>query len=110
MNTFLDRITVRRTALCAAIITLAVYLLTLSPTFGFIDKGELVADATTLGIAHPTGYPTIMLLGFLFTKIVPLRPVVSLNTMSAILGSIGIGIMTLLFYDLAGRIGRERTP
>ena len=49
----------------AFVVTLALYLATMSRTYGFIDRGELAAVATTLGIAHPTGYPTITLVGHL---------------------------------------------
>ncbi|HID62011.1 MAG TPA: DUF2723 domain-containing protein [Anaerolineae bacterium] len=48
-----------------------VYLLTLAPTItwghGGIDGGDLITAAYTLGIPHPTGYPTYVLLARLFT-------------------------------------------
>ncbi len=49
---------------CAAIFT--VYLLTITPTVGDQDSGELVAAAHVLGIPHPTGYPlwTVLARGF----------------------------------------------
>jgi len=46
-----------------------VYLLTIAPGVVQIDSGELAAVASTLGIAHPTGYPLFTLIGYLFTKI-----------------------------------------
>lgn len=46
-----------------------IYFLTLAPGVVQIDSGELAAVASTLGIAHPTGYPLFTLIGFLFTKI-----------------------------------------
>ena len=55
----------------------------------------MAAAAATLGIAHPTGYPTLMLLGFLFTTIVPLRDIVALNVMAALLTAGGIGFAML---------------
>lgn len=99
-----DRLSLRPVAIAVTLIAFGLYLATLNPTFGFIDKGELVADASTLGIAHPTGYPTIMLLGYLFTKILPLRPVLALNVMAALFTAIGGGMMTLLLYDMIGRV------
>jgi hypothetical protein len=42
----------------ATLVTGTLYLLTMNRTYGFIDSGELAAVATTLGIAHPTGYPS----------------------------------------------------
>lgn len=86
-----------RTAIGVSLILFILYLLTLSPTFGFVDKGEMAAVAGTLGIAHPTGYPTIMLLGKLFTVLLPLRDVVALNVMSALLTAAGGGVLVLLF-------------
>ena len=105
----------RLVPLGAALIALALYLLTLNPTFGFIDKGELVAAASTLGIAHPTGYPTLMMLGWLATKLLPLRPVLSLNILSAVLTAAGVGVLTLALAELLRRLRVEaaagrRTP
>lgn len=53
----------------ATLFVLAVYLITLAPGVVQIDSGELAAVASTLGIAHPTGYPLFTLMGYLFTKI-----------------------------------------
>jgi hypothetical protein len=46
-----------------------IYLITLAPGIVQIDAGELSAVASTLGIAHPTGYPLFTLIGYVFTKI-----------------------------------------
>jgi hypothetical protein len=59
------------------------YLLTLSPNLSFIDSGELAAVCTTLGIAHPTGYPLYTLLGRLFSLLQSEQPIRSLILMSA---------------------------
>ncbi len=50
-----------------------------------MDSGELATVQTTLGIAHPTGYPLFTMLGFLWTK-VPLNfsPVYMTNLLAAI--------------------------
>jgi hypothetical protein len=45
------------------------YFLTMSPTIGHTDSGELDAVAYTFGVAHPTGYPLFTLLGWLFTRL-----------------------------------------
>jgi hypothetical protein len=57
------------TTLCA----LLVYVLTLAPdltwaNFG-TDGGELITAAVTLGVPHPPGYPTYVLLGKLISLI-----------------------------------------
>ncbi|MDB5032974.1 MAG: hypothetical protein JWQ98_215 [Chlorobi bacterium] len=98
----------RWTAVAVAAVAFIIYLITMNRTFGFIDKGELVAVASTLGVAHPTGYPTIMLLGYLFTKLLPMRPVLTLNAMAALFTAIGAGVLTILLDDLLARALRSR--
>lgn len=77
------------------LISYIVYYNTLAPTVNFIDSGELAAVGSTLGIAHPTGYPLFTLLGYLFSKL-PLNWLIikKLNLMSATFSSLGI----FLFY------------
>lgn len=105
--------TPKTTAFGVFLILFGLYLLTLSPTFGFVDKGEMAAVASTLGIAHPTGYPSTMLLGKLFVLLLPGRDVVALNIMSALLTAAGGGVLSLLFDYLlrmafAGGRGEEK--
>lgn len=102
-------ITPRRVAAAVSAISLILYLMTMNRTFGFVDKGEMVAAASTLGIPHPTGYPTLIVLGHLWTKIVPLRDVLALNILDALLTAVGVGVLALLFADLSRRIESGRT-
>ncbi len=76
----------------------------MSRSIGFIDKGELLAAASTLGIPHPTGYPTSMLVGYLFTLLVPIRKVLALNVLSALLVAASAGALTFLVDDLLQRV------
>ncbi len=70
----------------AFLLPLMVYMLTVSPTVSFTDSGELAAVCSTLGIAHPTGYPLFTLLGFLWLKLpLPISNVYSLNIFVALL-------------------------
>src|SRR5690606_41831370 len=46
-----------------------IYLTTLAPTVVKIDSGELAAVQSTLGIAHPTGYPLFTIIGYIFSLI-----------------------------------------
>ncbi len=103
-------ITPGRGAAAAAAVAFGLYLITISPTFGFIDEGELAAVASTLGIAHPTGYPTFTLLGYLFTALLPVRDIVALNVMAALLVASSVGVMTLLFAHILGRLGTTTPP
>jgi hypothetical protein len=75
----------------AALAAFVVYILTLAPTVWFIDSGELASVASTLGIAHPTGYPLFTIIGHIFT-LLPFSSseVYKLNVMSAFFCSLGI--------------------
>ncbi len=100
----LPKVTPVKTAALAALLALGVYLATLSPSFGFVDKGEMVAVASTLGIGHPTGYPTVMLLGYVFSRILPMRDVLALNIMAALLVAASTMALSLLFFDVSVRV------
>jgi tetratricopeptide (TPR) repeat protein len=87
--------------------SLAVYVKTMCPTVGFIDCGELTAVCSTLGIAHPTGYPLYTLLGRLFT-LVPwgtvAQRVTSLSVVASALAVVAVfGAIFALTGDLATR-------
>lgn len=83
-------------ALPAALAAFAVYLATMNRTFGVVDCGELAACAWTLGVAHPTGYPTLMLLGWLASHAWPAAPILALNILAAALTAAGVGVLALL--------------
>lgn len=87
------------TAFLCATLCFIVYLFTLAPTVWFIDSGELAAVASTLGIAHPTGYPLFTIVGHLFT-LIPFfaSEVYKLNLMSAFFSSIGVFMFFHLVY------------
>ncbi len=78
-------------------VSFIIYLNTLAPTVWFIDSGELAAVASTLGIAHPTGYPLFTLVGHLFT-LLPISPsqVYNLNLMSAFFCSLAVSMFAYL--------------
>ncbi|MFN0158490.1 MAG: protein O-mannosyl-transferase family [Bacteroidota bacterium] len=84
-------------AAVVSLFALGVYLKTLAPSVNFIDSGELAAVASTLGIAHPTGYPLFTLLGWVFSKLpIASEEIVRLNMMSAFFCAAG----TFLFFHL----------
>ncbi len=73
-------LTTRIAGLLVMLITLVVYIFTANPDVSFTDSGELAAVCTTLGVAHPTGYPLFTLIGHLWTLLpLPLTPIVKLN-------------------------------
>jgi hypothetical protein len=90
-------------SLAAAAIAAFVYGLTLSPSVGAGDSGELILAAHSLGIPHPPGYPLWLLLG----RCVDLLPwgtvALRMNALSAVLAACAVG----LFYHLAARCGLD---
>ncbi|MBI4981007.1 DUF2723 domain-containing protein [Candidatus Woesearchaeota archaeon] len=85
--------------LCA-ILSFTVYLLTLAPSVYWGDSGELITVAYTLGIAHPSGYPTYTLLGHLFTYI-PFGSVAwRVNLMSAVFASLAVMLLYFICWKL----------
>jgi len=52
-------------------VSFTVYLMTLAPAIYIEDAAEFSAAVPILGIAHPSGFPLYMLLGKLFTILVP---------------------------------------
>jgi len=59
-----------------------VYFKTLAPTVSWIDSGELATACSSLGIAHPTGYPVYTLIGRLFSLLPLGSQVQNLNLLS----------------------------
>lgn len=76
----------------AAVISFVIYLFTIAPGVIQIDSGELAAVQSTLGIAHPTGYPLFTIAGYLFLLLpLPFTKIFSANLLAAIWCSAGIG-------------------
>ncbi len=97
--------------IAAGIIAFAVYIMTLAPTVWFIDSGELAAVATTLGIAHPTGYPLFTIIGHIFTLLpIGSSEIYRLNLMSAFFCSLGIFVFYMLvkFFMQQGSIAEDK--
>lgn len=89
-----------------------VYRTTMAPGLSFIDSGELAAVATTLGIAHPTGYPLFSLLGRIVVMLPPgSEEITRLN----LFGSLATSLAVVFFFKCAVRMqtfvipGKERS-
>ena len=96
-------------AVLAGSISLVVYLTTMSPGVGIIDSGELAAVASTLGIAHPTGYPLFTLLGWIFSSLpIAAEEIVRLNIMAAIVTSLSVSWCVLLSLALTRELAPEK--
>lgn len=87
-----------------AAVALTVYVVTLAPGLTFAnygtDGGDLIAAARTMGIPHPSGYPTYTLLAWLFTQI-PIGVIAyRVNLFSAVCAAMSVG----LFFRTAQRL------
>ncbi len=83
------------------LVSLLVYLRTLLPGIAFGDWGEMQTVSHVLGVAHPTGYPTYVLLGWL-AQLVPIGSVAfRLNLLSAVLVAGALATVCAI----AGRLG-----
>ncbi len=88
-------------AAIVAVAAFVVYMQTLAPSTDFIDAGELATVCTTLGIAHPTGYPLFTLVGWVFAHL-PIggTAVYRLNIMAAFFTALGAGGVVLFANEL----------
>lgn len=81
----------------------ALYLSTTAPGLLFGDSGEFQLAAATGGISHPTGYPLYLLLGAVWTRLLPLRDAAwRMNALSALWGGVAVGLTYLLALVAAG--------
>jgi hypothetical protein len=81
-------------ASAAFVVALAVYVLTAAPTVLTGDSGEFQFAPYLLGIAHPTGYPLYLLLGWAWSHLLPWGDVAyRMNLFSAVWGALAVGLL-----------------
>ena len=83
----------RATPAIAAVVfllTVAVYLITLTPTVPFWDSGEFIAVSNILGIPHPPGTPFYVLIGRLFTLLPWATIAQRVNALSALASALAV--------------------
>ncbi len=83
----------------------ALYIRTAGPTLGgAFDSEEFQQVAYTLGIAHATGYPLYVLIGKVFTSLIPIGNIAyRMNLLTALIGA-GAGTLVYLnAYELTHR-------
>jgi hypothetical protein len=84
-------------------VAFVVYLRTLLPGIAFGDWGEMQTVPHVLGIAHPTGYPTYILLAWL-VELLPIGSVaLRANILSAALVAIALATTTAIALRLGAR-------
>ena len=67
-----------------------------------LDSPMLQAEVPALGVGHPTGYPTYMLLTHLFTYLPLGDPAYSVNLASAVYGAAAVLVVYLAGLRLCG--------
>lgn len=83
-------------ALVAAVLG-ALYVRTLAPTVLAADSGEFQLAAYLGGIAHPTGYPLYLMLGWAWSHALPVGdPAYRVNLFSALWAALAVGTLYLL--------------
>ncbi len=88
--------------------TAALYIRTTAPTLGGgFDSEEFQHVAYTLSVAHATGYPLYLLLGKIFTTLVPIGNIAyRMNLLSALLTA---GVVALVYLN-AFTLTRRQIP
>lgn len=107
MRKFQPRIRVVILAFAIGLAAFGLYLSTMAPSLGgMTDSEEFQHTAYTLGIAHPTGYPLYLLLGKLWTIVIPWGDVPwQMNLMSAFWGAAAVGTLYIVAHRLTRRQG-----
>jgi len=85
----------------------AAFVLTLAPTVLPGDSGEFQLAAPLLGLAHATGYPLYLILGKVWTLLVPAGDMAyRMNLLSAVISAIAVALL----YVLGRRMGMGIVP
>ena len=96
----LARLALRGWPLIVFLVAVVVYGITLARTFTWshdgADGGDLIAAAVCLGVPHPSGYPTYVLLARLFLRVLPLgEPAVRVHWLSALSAAAAVMLLGL---------------
>ncbi len=90
--------------LCGLVILIAVTH-QVAPIISAGDSGDLTAAAYSLGVPHPTGYPTYIMLSKLFTLLVPLGNIgFRCGVLSTVFAAIAVILMMLACYRLTSSL------
>ena len=93
-------------SLGVAVVAFVAAWLAMLPGVAFWDTGELQAVAPLMGTAHPTGFPTYVLLGWLASIVLqPFgEPAFRMNLFSGVCLALAAGVTVDLVRQLTGRI------
>lgn len=93
-----------------SVFAFVLYLMTLAPTVLyyarpiFFDSAMLQAEVSVLGIGHPSGYPTYMMLTHLFTYLPFWGEAHLTNLASAVYGAVSVALFYAISLRLSGRV------
>ncbi|MBI9045473.1 MAG: DUF2723 domain-containing protein [Anaerolineaceae bacterium] len=82
------------------ILTFSVYIKTLAPGVVGFDSAELITGIYTQGIVHPTGYPTYLILGRIFSFLPFGNSAFRINSMSAFFASLTVLLLYFILLHL----------
>jgi hypothetical protein len=93
-------------AVAVGVVALGLCLWRIMPGLGFWDTAEFQLVPPVLGTAHPTGYPTYVLVGWVASLLLsPLGEAsLRMNVLSAILVAVGAGLTVDLARRLSGSL------
>jgi len=87
------------------------YVRTCAPSLLFGDSGEFQFVPYILGIAHPTGYPLYVMLGWLWSHLLPLGNVAyRMNLFSSFWAALTVGVSYLLARNFIARAAGRYEP
>ncbi len=101
MNRLLDSL--RQVPVLAGLGAFLLFAVGIPQTIYVGDSGELVTAAWTLGIPHPPGYPLYVLLGYVWSHLVPLGSVAwRMGLFSAVCGAAAVALLARLVWRVGG--------
>jgi len=90
------------------IIALTLNVVTLAPTVTFVDSGELIVVAHSLGVAHPPGFPFWIILAHL-ASFLPFGTIAwRINLSSAVFAAGAAAVLSLVILELLGSVSFAR--
>ncbi len=98
-------------AAAVLVVSLILYFSTIAPTTSFWDCGEFIACSYSLGVPHPPGAPFFLLIGRLFSMVMPLPDIgLRVNALSALVSALTVLLTYLMIVRLLRRWrGPEKT-
>lgn len=91
-------------SVCAFAGALAIFIASLHPGLDYWDTGELQTVPYILGIAHPSGFPAYVLIGWIWSHVVPFGdPAYRMNLLSAV----GMATATAALVGVLAELGVE---